>query len=159
MENNFTPTSNSNKTKKNASADVVKQLQVDRQGIAQRATLPTWFHPVLAFVAVTYVIAPAMPGGREQNSGFIFAFVATIVLIYVAQKKTGIKLGDGGPKGWLIFAAMLATIITGLIVALGLVSFGLNWWVVAPASAVFVVIFALSKLYEKTVKEQITRER
>lgn len=159
MENNFTTTPNSNKTKNSPSADVAKQLQTDRQGIARRATLPIWFHPILAFVAVTYVIAPAMPGSRERNSGFIFAFVATIVLIYLSQKKTGIKLGDGGPKGWLMFAAMLTTVIIGLIVALGLVSFGLNWWVAAPAFAVFVIIFALSKAYEKTVKERIIRER
>lgn len=158
MENDFTPASSSSKTKNNASATVAQQLQVDRQIIARRATLPVWFHLTLGFVAASYVITPAMPGGREQNSGFIFALVATVILIYLAQRKTGIKLGDGGSRGRLIFAAMLATVMLGLIVALGLVSLKLNWWAAAPALIVFAVIFALSRAYENTVKEQIARE-
>lgn len=159
MENDSTPKSNSTNTKNNISTDVIKQLQADRLRIAEHASLPSWYHPALVFVAVMYVVAPALSGGHEQNSGFLFALVATIVLVSIAQKKTGIKLGGGGIKRRLVSVAMLITVLIGFIVTLGLVSFELNWWAVIPALAVFMIIFALSRAYEKIVKAQITRER
>jgi hypothetical protein len=159
METNFTPELDSEDTKSNERLEVVKHLQEDRQRIAERTLLPPWFHPALGAVAATYVGAPALPDSGEQNSGYIFALVATLILIYVTQRKTGIRLGNGGVKGQLAAWSMLIVVLAGFIVTLGLVSSGLNWWAAIPALVVFTAILLLSKFYEKSVRSQINHGR
>lgn len=149
---NKKPTS-SHRTK---TSPTIEQLQIDRNHLAQRSLFPQWFHFATGVIAALYVISPALPGNEERSSGFLFAFIATLVLLAVAQKETKIKASSGGLRGSLTLLAMLVIILVGYSVALGLVSLGLSvWWCSIPALSVFLSVYSLSPYYEKTIKSRI----
>jgi hypothetical protein len=133
----------------------IEQLQIDRNNLSQRSLFPQWFHFAAGVVAALYVISPALPGNEERSSGFLFAFIATLVLLTIAQKETKIKASSGGLRGSLTILAMLVVILVGYSVALGLVSLGLIMWCSVPALGVFLSVYSLSLYYEKTIKSRI----
>ena len=133
----------------------IEQLQIDRNHLAQRSLFPKWFHFATGVIAALYVISPALPGNEERSSGFLFAFIATLVLLTVAQKETKIKASSGGLRGSLTILTILVVILVGYSVALGLVSLGLNAWCSILALGVFLPVYSLSLYYEKTIKSRI----
>jgi hypothetical protein len=145
------------KTKSNEQK-IVQQLQSDRRKLAHRQLVPAWFHTAVGTVAALYVIAPALPDSNK-NTGYVFALIATLVLVYLAQRETGIKVSGGGAKGFLILLSIFVAVTAGYIVTLALASLHLNWWSVLPAIAVLSIVITLSKIYEKVLKSHIANEQ
>ena len=59
------------------------------------------------------------------------------MVVYLYHRATGVKLASIGWVAWLIYAATLVSCLMLLSVSLGLVSFDLYWWVIAPTAAAF----------------------
>lgn len=146
-------------TENSQHSKIIKQLEDDRVRIVKRKLLPMWFHPALALVAAAYTLTLAQPEGAGRNSGYFLALISTIVLIYVAQRTTGVKLNHAGFAGFLVLAFMFIAVIMGLIVMLALLSFGHDWWIIVPALAVFGAVSLLSRLFEKLASDRIVNGR
>ncbi|GAA1120563.1 hypothetical protein [Arthrobacter flavus] len=118
-----------------SAAALLADVEQDRSALIERMTTPRWVPPIFGAVAAICVASPAAGDNRSGNSTLLI--IVAIIVVYLYHRATGVKLSHIGGTAWLIYAATLITCLTLLSVSLGLVSFDLYWWVLAPAAAAF----------------------
>ena len=132
MENNLAPSSSDQSTSATA---LLADIDSDRSALIRRMSTPRWVAPALGAIAAICVATPAAGDNRSGNSTLLI--IVGLMVVYLYHRATGVKLASIGGVAWLIYAATLVCCLLLLSVSLGLVSFDLYWWVVAPTAAAF----------------------
>ncbi|MBP2217687.1 hypothetical protein [Arthrobacter sp. CAN_C5] len=132
MENNLPPSA---ADQSSSAAALLADVDKDRSALIDRMTTPSWAAPAFGALAAICVVSPAAGDNRSGNSALLI--IVGILVVYLYQRATGVRLARIGWAAWLIYAATLVFCLLMLSVSLGLVSFGLLWWVIAPAAAAF----------------------
>jgi hypothetical protein len=156
VENNF---SANDPTAPRVAAELLDELQADRQRLARHAEAPRWLAPGFGLLAGLYVAAPALPG-EPRSGGFVtMAIIIGVLLVYLSSRATGVRFSRFGLAGW---AAFSGAVVGGLIffsVSLGLVSLGLHWWVIVPAAATFALVLWLTRAMLASMRRNLNRDR
>lgn len=118
-----------------SAAALLADVDSDRSALIQRMNTPRWVAPAVGAIAAVCVASPA--AGENQSGNSALLIIVGILVVYLYHRATGVKLGSIGWTAWLIYAATLVTSLILLSVSLGLVSFDLYWWVIAPTAAAF----------------------
>ncbi|NOJ60692.1 hypothetical protein [Arthrobacter sp. 260] len=132
MENNLPP---STADQPRSATALLADVDKDRSALIHRMTAPRWAAPAFGALAALCVASPAAGDNRSGNSALLI--IVGILVVYLYQRTTGVRLASIGWTAWLIYAATLVFCLLMLSVSLGLVSFDLFWWVIAPAAAAF----------------------
>ncbi|MGO1973820.1 MAG: hypothetical protein ACTH2Q_12775 [Propionibacteriaceae bacterium] len=136
-------------------AQALAGLDADRSAVAARAATPGWLLPLISLVVAGFVAAPALPGGGARGGGFAFAAVALVVLVWLYQRQAGVKSSRLGLAGWQLYLAAVVVALLMFSVSLGLVSFGLNVWVVLPALVAGAATWLFGRGVEMSVRSEI----
>jgi hypothetical protein len=156
MENNFSP---SDPNESRAAAELLDELQADRERLARRSEAPRWLAPGFGLLAGLYVAGPALPG-EPRSGGFVTtAIIVGIVMVFLSSRATGVKFSRFGPRAWVAFAGAVLGGLFFFSVSLGLVSLGLHWWVIVPAAATFALVVWLTRVMSSSMRRNLNRER
>lgn len=138
--------------------ELLAELEADRNTLATRATTPWWIPAGFGLVGAAYVSIPSFPQGT-QSFVLIAAVVASVALIGGYRRATGIRAsGVGGKAGWLAALTVLGLFVL-ISVSYGLASFGLQWWIAAPATVAFALTGSLAVLFTTSARERMRRVR
>jgi hypothetical protein len=156
MENNI---SAGDLNEPRAAADLLDELQADRQRLARRAEAPRWLAPAFGLLAGLYVAAPALPGDPRSGVFVTMGIILGIVLVFLSSRATGVKFSNLGLQGWAAFTGAVAGGLLFFSVSLGLVSLGLHWWVIVPAAATFALVLWLTRVMSSSMRKNLSSDR
>lgn len=154
MENDTNPTPADDAA---AASALLGDLDSDRASFARRLEAPSWLAPAFGILAAAYVAAPA--AGEARSGSLLVLIILSVVLIHLYRRATGIRVSRIGLPEWLLCGAALLVCLVLLSVSLGLVSFGLNWWVILPAAVAFLVGSVAASRFIRSAQERIRNAR
>jgi hypothetical protein len=156
MENDIAP---GDPNESRTAAEILDELDADRQRLAERTQAPSWLAPGFGLLAALYVLMPALPG-EPRSSGFVTtALIVGIAMVYLSHRTTGLKFSRFGAQAWLALSgAVLGTLIL-FSVALGLAALDLHWWIIVPAAATFGLVLWLSRVVFSSMRKSLSHGR
>lgn len=133
----------------------LQDLHQDRASLAQRLVVPWRLHCVVALLVAGFVATPAI-GPDTVRSVVVGALSAPIVLLpYGHRRLRGARLRRTGLPGVVLLLALLLGTLLLLSVSFGLVSLLSSWWVLAPATAGFVLVLIGGRSLDRTQLDRV----
>jgi hypothetical protein len=150
MESNFDET-------KPAQRDLLAELEADRAQLGERVRSQRWLAPAFGALAALHVLRAAFPNLALASLWGSALIGVGILLAVLYNRSAGVKISSTTPRAWILLAGVLVVTLAMYSVALGLESFGLLWWIAAPAIAAFTIVTWLVNLVMRSLAERVLR--
>lgn len=128
----------------------LNQVRDDRSRMAALTSPPRWASTLLGLVAGLWV-ASAPVGDRA--TGYVLALAAAVLVVYLVQAQTGIKVRRSGPRQWSLAVLWLLFTLAMYSVSLALGSVDRVGWTVLPALAAGAVTAWVATVSERWARE------
>jgi hypothetical protein len=160
MENNLNgfPTTGSSADDPSR-GDLLAELETDRARLGERMRSQRWLAPAFGVLAALEVATAAFNDAEWVSLWRPTTIVVGVLLVVLYHRSTGVKISKWTPLAWFLMAGALVATLAFFSVALGLESFGLLWWIAAPAFAAFGVVTWLVVLLMRSVAGRVLRVR
>ena len=138
---------------------LLRDLDVDRASLAERAAAPGWLYPLCALFVAGFVATPALPSDALRRAVVGALIVATVLLLLGYQQLSGVRLRRAGARGGVLGVGMLVAALVLLSASFGLAASLSAWWVLTPAAITFVVVLLGSRRFDRLYRENLVRGR
>lgn len=139
-------------------AKLLDDLASDRASLVAHLAAPGWLYPLLGLTTAIYVATPFLEANIVRRTVAGLAMAAAFLLVWTYQRRTGIRVSRTGSSARLTLAVLLFATLLLLSVSFGLASFGLDWWIILPALASFVLTVFLGRQFDRQYREHMRRE-
>jgi hypothetical protein len=138
---------------------LLHELESDRAALAERLAAPGWLYPLVALIVAGYVATPAVRSSEPRNAVVGGLIVGTIVVLIAYQRLSGVRVGRIRVRAGAVLTALLVVTLVLLSTSYGLVASLSAWWVLAPASACFVVVLFGGRWFDRLYREDLGHGR
>lgn len=149
---------NSAETSRQDASQVLRQLAADRESLASGVHVPRALLAAFGALAAWWVstAVTTTPGEHyEPPSSGWFAVVGVLVIGYLIQRETGLRLRTMGSRAVWAVAGIILVCMVLFSVSLGLVSFGLVWAVTLTSLVAFGATTWLAGIGYRAALEQL----
>lgn len=135
----------------------LEALAVDRSVLAERVWTPWWYHPTLGLIVAAFVGSPAVHDPAAHSMLVTAGCVALVFLMLGYKRVTGLSVSRAaGPRSRARIVIVMVVVAVLFLTSLVLVATGNEPWVLATATAVFLVCFIGGRRYDRIYRQELS---
>lgn len=128
----------------------LQQMRDDQSRMAALTSTPGWAPALLALVAGLWVASAPI---GDRTTGYVSALVGAVLVVYLVQAQTGIKVRRSGPRQWSLGILWLLFTLVLYSVSLALGSVDKVGWTVVPALAAGTFTYFVVRVSDRWARE------
>ncbi|MBC7374785.1 MAG: hypothetical protein H7323_12430 [Frankiales bacterium] len=135
--------------------ELLGTLAQDQARLVPRLSFPSWLLPTLGAVAATYVAGPAILDDDGRQSSLLLGVMTAALLSWWARRQTGVLPRPLHRTSLALLVLWLVVLLAMLSTSLGLASFDLRWWVLAPAAVTVATTLWIGRRIETVERARV----
>ena len=138
---------------------LLNDLAGDRASLAERMAAPGWLYPAAGLLAAIYIATPLIEADAVRRIAAGATIGSIAFLVWAFQIATGVKVSRAGAAAQLTLGVLVMAILVLLSTSFALASLGLNWWILLPSAAGFVLTIFLGKRFHSQYRDRVRHGR